>query len=143
MWLTVPAQESPRRQSGNALRGREQRRERSEWGRDRIAEGRGSGEHVVVGLNRYVDEGPPAQIETHKTDPDVERQKIAQLQSVRTARDKSEVRRTLALLVATAERPDENLMPATIAAVRARASMGEIVNALKEQFGVYRETVVF
>jgi methylmalonyl-CoA mutase N-terminal domain/subunit len=109
----------------------------------RIAEGRGSGEHVVVGLNRYVDEGPPAQIETHKTDPDVERQKIAQLHSVRTARDETEVRRTLALLVATAERPDENLMPATIAAVRARASMGEIVNALKEQFGVYRETVVF
>jgi methylmalonyl-CoA mutase N-terminal domain/subunit len=34
-------------------------------------------------------------------------------------------------------------MPATIAAVRARATMGEIVNALKEQFGVYRETVVF
>jgi methylmalonyl-CoA mutase N-terminal domain/subunit len=109
----------------------------------RIAEGRGSGEHVVVGLNRYVDEGPPAQIETHKTDPDVERQKIAQLHSVRTARDETEVRRTLALLVATAERPDENLMPATIAAVRARATMGEIVNALKEQFGVYRETVVF
>ena len=109
----------------------------------RIAEGRGSGEHVVVGLNRHVDEGPPAQIETHKTDPDVERKKIAQLRSVRAARDEATVRRTLKLLVATAERPDENLMPATIAAVKARASMGEIVNALKEQFGVYRETVVF
>jgi len=109
----------------------------------RIAEGRGSGEHVVVGLNRHVDEGPPAQIETHKTDPDVERKKIAQLRSVRAARDEAKVRKTLALLVATAERPDENLMPATIAAVTARASMGEIVNALKEQFGVYRETVVF
>jgi len=109
----------------------------------RIAEGRGSGEHVVVGLNRHVDEGPPARIETHKIDPDVERKKIAQLRSVRAARDEAKVRRTLALLVATAKRPDENLMPATIAVVKARASMGEIVNALKEQFGVYRETVVF
>jgi methylmalonyl-CoA mutase cobalamin-binding domain/chain len=109
----------------------------------RIAEGRGSGEHVVVGLNRHVDEGPPAQIETHKNDPDVERKKIAQLRSVRATRDETEVRRTLARLVATAERTDENLMPATIAAVTARASMGEIVNALKAQFGTYRETVVF
>jgi len=34
-------------------------------------------------------------------------------------------------------------MPATIAAVKARATMGEIVNALKAPFGTYRETTVF
>ena len=39
--------------------------------------------------------------------------------------------------------PGENLMPATIAAVKAHASMGEIVNALREVFGTYVETPVF
>lgn len=51
--------------------------------------------------------------------------------------------RRLAELVAVARDPAANLMPATIAAVKARATMGEIVNALKAPFGTYRETTVF
>jgi len=39
--------------------------------------------------------------------------------------------------------PGENLMPATINAVKANASMGEIVNALRDVFGTYVERPVF
>ena len=38
---------------------------------------------------------------------------------------------------------DENIMPATIAAVKARATGGEIINALRPVFGTYVETPVF
>jgi methylmalonyl-CoA mutase N-terminal domain/subunit len=47
------------------------------------------------------------------------------------------------MLQDTARDHDANLMPVTIEAVKARASMGEIVNALKEVFGAYTETPVF
>jgi methylmalonyl-CoA mutase N-terminal domain/subunit len=40
-------------------------------------------------------------------------------------------------------RTDENLMPPTIECVRAYATEGEIVNALKDVFGLYREPIVF
>ncbi|MEK6620149.1 MAG: methylmalonyl-CoA mutase family protein [Chloroflexota bacterium] len=101
-----------------------------------------SGEHVVVGVNRYVDEGRDAPIEVHRVDPETERRKIAELRLIRSKRD-GDVERRLAELVAVARDPAANLMPATIAAVKARATMGEIVNALKAPFGMYRETTVF
>ena len=102
-----------------------------------------SGEHVVVGVNAHVDEGAEAPIAVHRVDPEVERRKIADLRRIRAARDASLVERRLAELVATARDDSANLMPATIAAVRARATMGEMVNALKAPFGVYREAPVF
>ncbi len=40
-------------------------------------------------------------------------------------------------------RTGENLMPLTIECVKAHATLGEIVNALKEVFGLYREPIVF
>jgi methylmalonyl-CoA mutase N-terminal domain/subunit len=52
------------------------------------------------------------------------------------------VQRVLEELVQVA-RTDENLMPATLAAVRARATVGEIVGALRPVFGTYVETPVF
>ena len=54
-----------------------------------------------------------------------------------------EVERLLEKLKETARDKDANLMPVTIEAVKARASMGEIVDALKEIYGTYTETPVF
>ena len=51
--------------------------------------------------------------------------------------------RALKELTEVAGDPNENLMPATIAAVKAAASMGEIVNALRDVFGTYVERPVF
>jgi methylmalonyl-CoA mutase N-terminal domain/subunit len=50
---------------------------------------------------------------------------------------------TLAELKRVAALPDENIMPATIAAVEANVSMGEIVKALETVFGRYTERPVF
>ncbi|HEY8648415.1 MAG TPA: methylmalonyl-CoA mutase family protein [Candidatus Limnocylindria bacterium] len=102
-----------------------------------------SGEHVVVGVNRHVESGPAASIETHRVALEVEQRKVDELRRLKAARDHGLVRRRLDELVAVARDADANLMPATIAAVQARVSMGEIVAALRVPFGTYREAPVF
>jgi methylmalonyl-CoA mutase N-terminal domain/subunit len=105
---------------------------------------RASGERVVVGVNRYADgEGAAQPVEVHRTDPDTERQQVEHLRHVRATRDSRGVEAALAKLEAAARDEAANLMPATIEAVEARASMGEIVKALEGVFGRYRETAVF
>jgi methylmalonyl-CoA mutase N-terminal domain/subunit len=108
-----------------------------------FARRKASGERSVIGVNKYVDEGVEQEIEVHKIDPTSERRKIERLKEIKRTRDNAEVERTLAALLETARDPDANLMPGTIAAVRAQASMGEIVNTLEGLFGRYRETPVF
>jgi methylmalonyl-CoA mutase N-terminal domain/subunit len=108
-----------------------------------VARRKATGEHVVVGVNAHVDEGDEAAVETHRIDPETERAKIAGLARVKRSRDGTLVARLLAELVEAARDENANLMPATIAAVKARATMGEITSALRVPFGTYRETPVF
>jgi methylmalonyl-CoA mutase cobalamin-binding domain/chain len=105
---------------------------------------RASGERIVVGVNRYVDrEGDAQQVEVHRVDPETERRQAEHLRQVRATRDGRRVEGALAKLQATARDEAANLMPATVEAVEARASMGEIVKALEGVFGRYQETAVF
>jgi len=105
---------------------------------------RASGERVVVGVNRYVDgEAGGQQVEVHRIDPETELRQVEHLRQVRATRDGRRVEAALAKLEATARDEAANLMPATVEAVEARASMGEIVKALEGVFGRYRETAVF
>ncbi len=108
-----------------------------------LARRKATGEHIVVGVNAHADDGEEPAVETHRIDPETERVKIAHLARVRASRDGALVRRRLDELVAAARDESANLMPPTIAAVKARATMGEITAALKEPFGTYRETPVF
>jgi methylmalonyl-CoA mutase N-terminal domain/subunit len=101
------------------------------------------GEKVVLGVNKFVEPGEQADIETHPYDPTTARRQIDRLQRVRRERDQREVERLFDRLVAVARNEEENLMPATIDLVRAGASMGEIVERLKALWGTYRETPVF
>ena len=75
--------------------------------------------------------------------PGSERRKIERLQEIKRARDDDAVGAALDELVVVARDAQQNLMPATIAAVRANASMGEIVEALVPVFGRYTERPVF
>jgi methylmalonyl-CoA mutase N-terminal domain/subunit len=68
--------------------------------------------------------------------PGEERQK-ARLAEVRAARDDEAVTAVLARVAADARRPDVNLMPVIIDAVRAYATEGEIVSALGDVFGYW------
>jgi methylmalonyl-CoA mutase N-terminal domain/subunit len=102
-----------------------------------------SGEQVVVGVNKYVDPPEPANIEIHRTDPAAEARQVQRLRTVRMRRNNAEVERLLDRLAAEALDPSKNLLPTTIELVKARASMGEIVQRLRAVFGQYVETPVF
>jgi methylmalonyl-CoA mutase, N-terminal domain len=101
-----------------------------------------SRERILVGVNDYVDSGDE-EIPILRIDPELERKQIGRLQAVRAERDAVEVERTLTTLRGHAARERTNLMPALLDAARAHASEGEIVSALQDVFGTYRETPVF
>ena len=102
-----------------------------------------SGEQVVVGVNKYVDPPEPASIEIHRTDPGAEGRQVQRLGRVRARRDAVAVERLLDRLADEARDSSVNLLPTTIDLVKARASMGEIVQRLRTVFGQYVETPVF
>jgi methylmalonyl-CoA mutase, N-terminal domain len=101
-----------------------------------------SGERILVGVNDFVDDGDE-EIPILRIDPELERKQIGRLQAVRARRKGDEVERTIAALRAQAARDGANLLPALLDCARARATEGEIVRALQEVFGTYRETPVF
>jgi len=101
------------------------------------------GDLTVVGVNKYVDPaGAGVPFALHEVDSDVEARQRERLARVKQKRSAGEVARSLAAL-AQAARGDGNLIPPTIDAVRARATLGEIVQALRDVFGTYVEQPVF
>ena len=78
----------------------------------------------------------------HPHDPATERNQIERLKRVRDERDEVQVQQLLEKLRAVAEDESRNLMPVTIELVKAGASMGDIVESLREMWGTYRETAV-
>jgi len=108
-----------------------------------VARRKASGEQPLIGVNKYVEAAEPPPFSIHKIDPAVEARQIAQLTAVRQRRDRARVEALLERLEREARDPSVNLMPVTIELVRARASMGEIVNRLRQVFGAYVERPVF
>jgi methylmalonyl-CoA mutase N-terminal domain/subunit len=109
-----------------------------------IAERKASGEKTVIGVNKYVDPaGAEQPIEVHKVDPATEQRQVESLRRVKETRDAAAVTRLLDELQATARDERANLMPAAIECVKARVTMGEMVQALKSVWGVYTESPVF
>jgi methylmalonyl-CoA mutase cobalamin-binding domain/chain len=109
----------------------------------RAAQRKASGEQVVIGSNKFVDDSDTNAIEVHHVDPEVEARQIARLQSTRDRRDNERVKELLNRLEHDARDPSVNLMPTTIELVKARASIGEIVSRLRAVFGAYVEQPVF
>ncbi|MEH3033428.1 MAG: protein meaA [Aeromicrobium erythreum] len=101
-----------------------------------------SGEIKVVGVNSYLETEPSPLTEDLDSaimvaDPQAEANAIADIEAWRAERDQSAVDEALARLQAEAK-TDVNLMEATLAAVRAGATVGEWGTALREVFGEYR-----
>jgi methylmalonyl-CoA mutase cobalamin-binding domain/chain len=107
------------------------------------AKRKASGDRPVIGVNKYVDAQDDQKIEVHKLDPESEARQIRRLKQIRADRDPQRARAALDALLAVAHDENANLMPATIEAVRAHLSMGEITGALRQVFGSYQETPVF
>jgi methylmalonyl-CoA mutase cobalamin-binding domain/chain len=104
---------------------------------------RASGEQPLIGVNMFAEPPAPVPVPIHKVAADVETRQIARLKAVRTRRDDARVGELLERLAAEAKDPAVNLMPLTIEAVKARASLGEIVARLRQVWGHYVENPVF
>jgi len=101
----------------------------------RIATQIDSGERTVVGLNKYATaEDEP--YEPLRVDPAIEEQQAERLAKLRAERDNTEVEKQLAALRAAAEGDDNVLYPMK-GALRARATVGEVCNTLREVWGAY------
>src|SRR5437870_12607933 len=99
------------------------------------------GDQTIVGVNKYVMEGEPQQVPTLVIDESVRSHQIERLEQTKARRDNGAVVKALDNLRKAAERA-ENTMPATIEAVRAYATLGEICSALRDVYGVYEEPAI-
>src|SRR5213083_1841527 len=94
-----------------------------------------AGERVIVGVNRFEeDESEP--IELHRLDPEAERRQLERTARVRAERDAAAAEAAVER-VREAARGEVNLLPPMREALRARCTVGEICNALREEFGMY------
>ncbi len=98
------------------------------------------GEQVVVGVNRFQTDDEQS-IPTLRIDPEIERSQVARLRELRARRDAAKAQAGTDEVERRA-RSGENLMPAILAAVEARVTVGEISDALRRAFGEYQESVV-
>jgi methylmalonyl-CoA mutase N-terminal domain/subunit len=101
-----------------------------------------TGERVIVGVNVFDQSVDTVQPLTLVIDPEVETAQAARLKVLRETRDNTSVTTRLDALQEVA-RGSDNMMPAIIDCVRARATEGEIIEALRVVFGTHRETPVF
>ena len=93
------------------------------------------GERIVVGVNRFASEKEDP-FEGLRVDPAIEAQQAERLAKLRAERDQDEVDRQLAALVEAA-RGDDNVLYPMKEALRAKATVGEVCNALRDVWGVY------
>jgi methylmalonyl-CoA mutase N-terminal domain/subunit len=94
-----------------------------------------AGDKVIVGMNRFA-EAEDEEIELHSLDPEAERRQLARTQKVRAERDAAAAEQALEGVRAAAHGSD-NLLPPMREALAAYCTIGEICNALREEFGTY------
>ncbi len=94
-----------------------------------------AGERVVVGVNRFAEEDAE-EIELHRLDPESERRQVERTRQVRAERDAVAVGAALER-VREAARGDANLLVPVREALAVQATVGEVSNALRDEFGTY------
>ncbi|MFJ8043141.1 methylmalonyl-CoA mutase [Kitasatospora sp. NPDC096147] len=99
------------------------------------------GDKRVVGVNCHPRSVTP-ELEILRVSHEVEREQVRVLGARKAARDEAAVRAGLDAMLAAA-RSGENMIPPMLDAVRAEATLGEICNALRGEWGVYQETARF
>ncbi len=98
-------------------------------------------ERIIVGVNAFA-EGDPGEVPTLKIGFETEWAQVKKVRALRERRDGIGVRNRLEALKSAA-RGTDNLMPVLLDCVKAYATEGEIMGALKDVFGVYREPILF
>ncbi len=95
-----------------------------------------SGERVIVGVNKFADEGNPEKIDLLHIDEAIGRKQVEKLNNVKRNRNNDEVKSDLDALKKAAEGTD-NLLPYILKCVESYCSIGEISNTLRGVWGEY------
>ena len=99
------------------------------------------GDQTIVGVNKYEMKDEPQEVPILVIDESVRSHQLERLERTRTMRDNGAVANALDDLRMAAQHRD-NTMPATIEAVRAYATLGEVCSALRDVYGIYEEPAI-
>ncbi len=100
-----------------------------------------SGNRIIVGVNEFTD-GDDGDKQLLRIGAEVEEYQRKRLADVKLRRDDAEVARTLAAVTAAANEPNANVMPSILDAVKAYATLEEVVMAMESVFGTYVEKAI-
>ncbi|MDI6726962.1 MAG: methylmalonyl-CoA mutase family protein, partial [Smithellaceae bacterium] len=97
-----------------------------------------SGEKVLVGVNKFKVKEEERDLEIYKTDPGTIDRQLERLKAVRASRDQEKLADALKRLAEAAGRGD-NIIPYLFEPLTEKATVGEIVETLKEVYGTFNE----
>ncbi len=101
-----------------------------------------SKQRLIVGVNAFIRENETMDIPVLKIDHQVELDQVSKVQKLRKSRNATETDQALRDLTQACE-SGENIMPPLLEAVRKSATLGEMVQAMRQVYGTYIETPVF
>lgn len=102
------------------------------------------GSRVIVGVNAFTEtEGDPEPFETLRVDPAIESEQVQRLAKLRAERDGQAVAQALAELASAAASSDTNVVPYLREALAHKATVGEVCEVLKDQWGTYQPSERF
>jgi methylmalonyl-CoA mutase N-terminal domain/subunit len=99
------------------------------------------GDKKVVGVNTHTG-SVSHELEILRVSHEVEREQVALVKDRKAGRDEAAAHAAVQHMVEVA-RTNDNMVPAMLDAVRAEATLGEICNALRDEWGIYREPARF
>ncbi len=97
---------------------------------------------IIVGVNEFIEKDAALEIPILRIDPRYEREQCERVRRIRSDRDAARYERAMVAL-RRAIRDEANLMEPVLEAVRAYASVGEMVALMKEEYGTWREPEIF
>lgn len=100
------------------------------------------GEQIVVGVNKFQIEEKGTSRKILRVDPSMAEKQIARLRALKESRDNVKVKEALEEIRKAAKDESANLMPKILEAVKVYATLGEICDVLREEFGEYRESII-
>jgi methylmalonyl-CoA mutase N-terminal domain/subunit len=95
------------------------------------------GEIPIIGVNVLVEPGVP-KVKILRVDPEVRRRVVERLSKFRSERDNVKVTRALDDVMRAAEKPEVNIFPHILEAIRSKATLGEVSKVLREVWGEWK-----
>jgi methylmalonyl-CoA mutase N-terminal domain/subunit len=97
---------------------------------------------IIVGVNKFQDRND-VEPKLNTIDAEIERRQVSRLREFKSSRDNRTVEQALSALKDAAEKPNENLMPHIIYAVKSNVTLGEISNTFVQVYGRYEPKISF